>query len=263
MTKETKKLLTDIISDFKKATELPCYSVKLLKRPPNPDMFENKIGGMPYLPVNEKYPCDKKGNPMALLLQINCKDIDLPAFPKTGYFEIYMNASLDIDSECIVKHFEDGQTCQFKFPAIDMSDFIIERPYAIKLQKTTCYMPASDYRFDKTFLEISTKHNCPIECIYEISKVFPNEENIETEFISLLSKAIKNPEITIGGYADFTQDDPRFYDDEKDFCILKIDSYYPGSLINIGDAGILNVYTHLNEFQSKNFASTELVWDCY
>ena len=263
MTKETKQILKRIINAFKKETELQCYSVDLIESESLPDIFDNKIGGIPYLPLGEAYPLDKHGNPMALLLQLNCKDIDLPNFPKTGYLEIYMNANLSADTECTVKHF-DTKPHQTIFPKIDLSNFIVQRPYAIKLQKTTCHMPVADYRFDKTFTDISTRYGRPIQDIFELDKIFPNESNIDEEFITLLDKELKNPRITIGGYADFTQDDPRFYDEPKDLCILKVDScYQKGRLIDIGDAGILNVYTHANDFKNKNFDSVQLVWDCY
>ena len=46
-----------VIEEFKKRASKECYEVKLIDEVPS--ILDNKIGGLPYLPVNEEYPKDK------------------------------------------------------------------------------------------------------------------------------------------------------------------------------------------------------------
>lgn len=72
-----------------------------------------------------------------------------------------------------------------------------------------------------------------------------------------------NPLITIGGYANFTQTDPREYKiKDKEVCLFKLDSYYNSRKFNIGDIGIIFALISKDDIKKCNFENTIVDWDC-
>ena len=67
-----------VIELFKEATKKDCYKIDLVDG--EPSITDDKLGGKPYLPIGEEYPKDKDGNNLALLLQVNLKDIELDGY---------------------------------------------------------------------------------------------------------------------------------------------------------------------------------------
>ena len=75
---------------------------------------------------------------------------------------------------------------------------------------------------------------------------------------------LSNPAITIGGYPDFTQSDPRYGRlSGKEECLFKLDSWTNGNLFNIGDCGILFTLISLEDLKNNNFENAVVDWDCY
>jgi uncharacterized protein YwqG len=69
----------------------------------------------------------------------------------------------------------------------------------------------------------------------------------------------------IGGYADFTQSDPRDYGEAwKDYteCLVKIDSNLDMERINMGDAGIAWLLITEDDLKAKRFQNAKFDWDC-
>lgn len=83
------ELFEKFINMFKCQTEKECYKIDLIDE--TPGILDNKIGGSPYIPIEEEYPFDVKGNPMILLLQVNLKDIKLDGYPNDGIMEIFIS----------------------------------------------------------------------------------------------------------------------------------------------------------------------------
>ena len=69
--------------------------------------------------------------------------------------------------------------------------------------------------------------------------------------------------LMLGGYADFTQTDPRDYNASKEQteCLFKIDSCYSETL-NIGDAGIMVGLITPEDLKNGNLSNTFTSWDC-
>ena len=70
--------------------------------------------------------------------------------------------------------------------------------------------------------------------------------------------------MTLGGYADFTQTDPRAYEKEKTTlteCLLKVDSCGDYEFY-IGDSGILSVLISKEDLEQCRFENAVLDWDC-
>ena len=87
-------------------------------------------------------------------------------------------------------------------------------------------------------------------------------------YIDLLSNVIydecQTTPITLGGYADFTQQDPRTSSSSLanlTECLIKIDSEGYDKL-QIGDAGIISIFISKEDLESANFQKAVLDWDC-
>lgn len=248
-----------IIELFKEKTKKDCYKVSLTEE--EPAILDDKIGGKPYLPVGEEWPKDKDGNELALLLQVNLKGIDLPGWPKEGILEIFTDRAVEWPCQYAVRYFAEGLEYQTELPEIDTSEYVIKTGCKITLAKDVCYMPYNDYRFAKAFTDaINEVAGTSLEANYaSIDDYFTND----VDWYEMVFNDMPNPTITIGGYADFTQTDPRERrDDNKDECLFKIDSSENMRRIYIGDAGIMSAMISMADIENRNFGNALVDWDC-
>ncbi len=247
-----------VIDLFKEKTKKDCYKIDLVVD--SPTILDDKIGGLPYLPIGEPYPKDKEGNNLALLLQVNLKNIDLPGYPKNGILEIFTDKDVKYPIEYVIKYFQEGLDYQTTLPQIDLSNYIVNTAYKIKLTKDVCYMPLNDYRFIKTFTPIVNKEFATNLSSYaDLDKYFQ-----DFAWYDKVINSLNNPSITIGGYADFVQYDPRSnIKENKDECLFKLDSWLDPSKFHIGDMGILSVLISNKDIEHKDFQRATIDYDCY
>lgn len=256
--KKQDNLFNKVIEKFKESTKKDCYEIELLDE--EPSILDDKIGGIPYFPEGEEYPIDKNGNPMALLLQINLKKIDLDGYPKKGILEIYTDKDVNYPSEYAIKYFDEGLNFKKDLPKVDVSNYIIKKPYKISLKKSINYMSPNDYRFENIFCDI-------VNSVYKTDlKYLGNVDDYFKEFdwFEKLSNSCDKPLVSFGGYPDFTQRDPRDNEmEEKEECIFKLDSIVDMDNITLGDSGILNVLITKKDIENCNFENGIVTWDCY
>ena len=70
--KNDNNIIQKILDLYKKETSKQCY--ELILEEEEPDILDDKKCGKPYTPIGEEYPKNKKGNNLALLLQVNLKN---------------------------------------------------------------------------------------------------------------------------------------------------------------------------------------------
>lgn len=251
-----KEKFLEAIEIFKRKTEKECYRVDYVEK--EADILEDKIGGRPYLPVGEKYPISKSGTPMGLLLQVNLKNIDLKGYPKEGILEIFMDSEFGWPLEYKIKVFKEGLEYQTTFPTIDYSNFPVEKTFAITCNKDICHMPLSDYRFSDTFCEIVSE-----VCGVELESAFDCDDVFDFDWYELYANNTKNHSITIGGYADFTQEDPRDGEiEDADECLFKLDSARDCGNFYVGDSGIIFVLISMENIVNGHLDKAVVDWDC-
>lgn len=248
--------LLKLIEKYKNETAKECY--KFICVDGEISILDDKLGGNPYLPIGEDYPIDSEGNPMPLLIQINLKNIELDGWCKSGILEIFLDKNVDYPCQYVIKYFEEGLEYQTEFPEIDLERFIVEKPIKIELSRDICHMPLTDYRaIEKICSLVNEIYETNIESRFDLDNV------IGCKWYSKISNAINNPFGTIGGYADFTQEDPRAdLIDDKDECLVKLDSCLDSDKIYIGDAGILFVLISEWDLKNGNFDEAIVDWDC-
>ena len=246
-----------VVELFKEKTQKECVKIVLDNK--TPDILDNKIGGLPYLPVGEDYPKDKNGKPLALLLQVNLKDIDLPNFPKEGILEIFTDKELEWPCSYQVKLFKEGLEYKTDFSELEnfTVDFpIVTNPCKISFEKIFDYMPLAHIGCMDILNEICyTIFNMNLE---DVNRTFNSE--LEYDLIDVLDYHC----ITIGGYANFTQNDIR---ESKEFsdktqCLFRLDSTIDYNNFSIGDSGILFAVISLEDLKNGNFENTVVDWDC-
>ena len=245
------KKLKKVLEEYKNRTAKECYEIKVIPDE-EPSILDDKLGGTPYFPANETYPVDSEGNPMELILQVDLGNIDLDIFPNKGILSVFTDG-LNYPAQYKIFCFEKGLPQKKDLPRPVIEYPVIGKPLKIKLEKTVAHMPPSDYRSSVLFgTLIRSMGMQPINNIFEL------QDKEYNDFTSELSI----PRACIGGYADFTQSDPREYgDNDKDECLFKLDSGL-GHDIDIGDSGIMWALITQNDLTAGNFDKAELDWDC-
>lgn len=245
-----------IINKFKEDTKKQCYIINTIDG--QPTILDNKIGGKPYLPKGEQYPKDKNGEYMALLLQVNLKDIKLEGYPENGILEIFIDKDLDYPCQYVIKYFEEGLEYQEDLPEVNYENFIVTEPLKIFLKKGIDYMPTNDYRFLTEISEIiKDVTGDKVETVFDLDKV------LGEDWYNLFDQNEEYNFITIGGYANFTQYDPRDnMKENKDECLFKLDSGMDFNKFMIGDAGILFSLISKDDITNCKFEKALVDWDC-
>ena len=245
-----KRNIKSIVEKYREKTAKECYKLVAVDNV-TPFIMEDKLGGMPYIPKGQQIPRDTKGNYMALLLQVNLKNIHLKNFPQNGILEIFASSEIDFPQEYKIIVFPDNQMPELELPFVDTENFFVTEPIKIELQKDTVHMPLQDYRSTDTLNEILIDYGAEIESVYDLDE----------DILNALTDAIDTRPATIGGYPDFTQEDPRTYDDDRDYCLFKLDSLFDRN-IYIGDSGILTVTISEDYLKTEKWNEAVLDWDC-
>jgi len=123
-------------------------------------------------------------------------------------------------------------------------------------------MPLSDYRSKQELHKAVQKvygGGLVIDCDY----YFKNYVSCYDNWYDEATNSLNIPTANIGGYADFTQQDPRFGEKEtRTECLLKIDSYLDDRIF-IGDSGIIFTLISPEDIKNCKFENATFDWDCY
>lgn len=226
-------------------------------------LFDSKFGGHPYWPKNKPYPKDADDNYMYLLAQLNFSQIPpLDGYPDKGLLQFYVAADdmygLDFDDQTDQKsfrviYFEDTTAASLEnFHFLDEQQRESAIPVYRQMQLTFSlqkdYYSFGDIRYPEELgdaLMSEEKGAKGQRSLYdEVSAIFPYDGH------------------KIGGYAYFTQSDPR---DEKEdhldyVLLLQIDSQ--DNDIVWGDLGVGNFFIHPEDLKRKDFSKVLYNWDC-
>nr|WP_216631511.1 YwqG family protein [Bacillus velezensis] len=237
--------------------------IKLHVKKAETGRYDSKMAGDPYFPKHEPYPKDESGRPMKLLAQINFADMPgLPDFPDTGILQFYISVSDDVyglnfDDRCApqtgfcVKYFE-HVTAEEAELINDFSFVQVEEEYDFPIQSEALITPElsaewvlpSDFQFRQ----------------YAGMDAFDYFEQFDDEvYDEYTANAFGHK---IGGYASFTQEDPRSYSHQNHtILLLQIDS--DDDIDSMwGDVGIANFFIRPEDLKKKDFSNVLYNWDC-
>jgi len=225
---------------------------------------QSKFAGLPYLPEGFPYPKDKDGKYMFPLAQINFSEVpSLDGYPTKGILQFYISSNdiygLNLDDlkrqdSFRVLYFEtvDEQKAQKELPFLDdvvFENVPISEQMELNFSKRVDYAGVSDVRFRKNF---GTS-------FYTWTERFGKKEDAIFDEVSETFNSWGNK---IGGYADFTQEDPRYYDDEHEDWILLLQIASQDENIMWGDFGICNFFIHPDDLVKRDFSKVMYHWDC-
>ena len=84
--------LSDFCQDYLNRTMQPAVPFTLGDAHDHPHIWQSKIGGNPYLPLNADYPRNANGEPLTLLAQVNFAEMPpLPNFPTSGSLQFFID----------------------------------------------------------------------------------------------------------------------------------------------------------------------------
>lgn len=248
-----------------KATIKDTVSLKL--RPATSlKIWESKVGGEPYLPLTEAYPCNSEGEKLRFLAQINFSEMPaLPSYPEKGILEFYINAYDDLlgmgyedpaeEHEGFkILYFDNVYEDESKLrkdtkmyqdqEEMDSVSFPLREDcdYSVEFYRGKQYITTTDYRFQRM----------------AFAKDFDLVDDI---YGNVLSEGGHR----IGGYPHFTQEDPRGeHGVLRGYELLfQLDSdQEEGVDIAWGDLGVGAFFIHPDDLRSRNFNKVLYNWDC-
>lgn len=216
----------------------------------NLDLKTSKFLGIPFFPKDLKYPTDDSGNPMLLIAQLNFAEIPpLEHFPTNGILQLFFSSTdWYEDGFEIVYHPEETlhkeSILDFSFLKTETyEEMPIDKPHALEFEKDIDPGGLMDVQFDMLFNELNLW-----DFMHTLTQ--EQEDQIHHYFSASGHK--------LGGYAAFTQDDPR--DPNKDeLQLLQIDS---DNHIMFGDSGIGHIFINKGNLIRRDFSKAYFYWDC-
>lgn len=218
------------------------------------DIKQSKFLGKPYLPKNIEYPKDQQGKPMIFLAQINFSEVPkLESYPENGILQLYISSDNWYDCEDTkILFFENLDETDIYDDFTFLTDDLYEsspiyEELALSFEKKDGFGGYEDVRFNLDFEGMPW---------HEFSEALTStqKEDFHEMFSGYGNK--------IGGYAFFTQTDPRSYtysNANEDVLLLQIDS---DEKIMFGDSGVAHIFINKKSLLEKDFTNAYFYWDC-
>jgi len=224
-------------------------------------LWESKVGGQPYIPKGQEWPAAHDGRGLFFLAQLNFGEMPaLPPFPTQGIVQFFI-----LDDDLYGMDFDDGEnqdTFRVIFhPEVIQNEAILRTPspmlrdfdelphhpdesYPLKFSLQEEVAAITDYRFYEYFGQ-------------DFFRQFGEKEwDVMDEF----GKIVRPQGHKIGGYAYFTQDDPRRPDDPM-LLLFQLDS---DELMDLmwGDMGVGHFFIREKDLAARDFSKVLYDWDC-
>ena len=270
-----------IVKEIKEKTAMPAYSL-VLNPQKKPDIFSSKFGGVPYWDLSRDYPCDKKGNPLMLLAQINLDKADVEApLPQQGMLQFFTalddvyGADFDApdsqDTFRVIYH----ETVDYKVTQQDImalhppvstdeeyGDYTpVFHEAVVDIVKKTAYMGDATYLFEEIFHDIAKE---------KFGEDIGNQTPYSVMEDDTYDKMVEELSTTghwLLGYPYFTQYDPRETAEEYrvyDTLLFQMDSDFvkEEDYVLWGDCGVANFFINHEDLEKKDFSKVLYNWDC-
>ncbi|MBP8006315.1 MAG: DUF1963 domain-containing protein [Acinetobacter sp.] len=253
------------------ATMLPTVSMQLTASD-DLTLWQSKIGGQPYLPLEVAYPVDSDGNPLVLLAQFNFSETpNLPHFPDKGILQFYIAADdlygMNFDDQQLQSGFkvlyfdqviEDLTQLKQDFSELEFDEeayLPFTGQYSIEFQHAEQVISLEDFAFGKKILNVDE--------LYDFEDQFEGGD-FENDFIEPYHELLSASGHRLGGYPFFTQSDPRGYKENiQDYILLfQLDTDDAENDIMWGDSGVGNFFIHPEDLKKRDFSKVLYNWDC-
>jgi len=272
-----KKVYDEIWDKYQKTAQTKAFA-KITLTEDELKITDSKVMGLPYIPKGAEIPQTANGDKMMMIAQINCDDLQgLADFPQKGILQFFV---LNDEDGLLGLDF-DNQTVQDSFRVIyheKIEEFYDEN------ELKNIYNP---YNFEESYI---TNNNESYKMNFELTS---EKERFENMFYDIFTTICKEKELKqtqedwlyrkllnfmqysenyysqCDGFAFFTQEDPREYNEEyKEFdtVLFQLNSEFDENTRNwkvcIGDAGVINFFINREKLKNKDFSEILYNWDC-
>jgi len=237
--------------------------IRAIPQKPRPTKaWESKVGGMPYWPKELPWPSAADSTQLFFLAQINFAETPaLEPFPSKGILQFFIHDDdlygMDFDEGenpdtfRVVYHPEPKENDALllsKLPGNNWDEALLphhpDESYPLMFGLANEVAPISDYRFYEHFG----------------SDFFRQFDEKEWDVMSDFEKSVRAQGHKIGGYAYFTQDDPRRPEDPM-LLLFQLDSDEKMDLM-WGDMGVGHFFIREKDLIARDFSRVLYDWDC-
>ncbi|MCB9304275.1 MAG: DUF1963 domain-containing protein [Lewinellaceae bacterium] len=236
--------------------------IRLLPQEEGPTLpWESKIGGLPYLPAGAPPPAAPDGSLLTLLAQINFEEAPaLPAFPREGLLQLYIH-----DDDSYGLNFDDPFD-QSRFRVLYFRDISYDEDAlqsGLSLRNEYFYLPIDPRRSYPLRFELAMEVVQPQDFRFNQimgADFFDQFGEQKWELANQFGRAVRSHHHKMGGYAHFTQEDPR--NPEMPMELLFQLSSDQAIGCQWGDMGIANFFICKEALEHRDFTNVMYNWDC-
>ena len=220
------------------------------------------IGGTPWLPSADLWPRSADGKPFRFLAQINFAEVPaLDKFPTEGLLQFYIG-----DNDLYGMDFDDGAAGTghrvLYFPAAQLSE--PGTPVDTSTFGFSEYTPLGDYACSMSFSlseEVVSMQDIACETLFDDTFWEPIGDS-KWDVIDAYNTDHTSTGHKIGGYAFFTQSDPRPDAVEFNTLLFQLDSDHKADIM-WGDMGVGNFFINDAALAALDFSKVLYNYDCH
>lgn len=220
--------------------------------------FRSRVGGEAQVPKSQSWPSGKDGKPLRFLCQINFEELPPESgLPARGLLQFFVGSDdvygcnfekMDDTSGFAVRYYRELPEGPYweQPPALEEYDLhpYTGPPRVMHFRQGVSAIPPSHFQFAQT----------------ELAPIKKDDRKRD----AYLDQFGSNHHLL--GYADFTQTDPRAYqelpDDLINFLQLGVE-YENGEGLMWGDVGVGHFFISRRDLEKQDFSHFYYHWDCY
>lgn len=222
--------------------------------------WTSKVGGLPYWPQTQEWPRNPEGAPLYFLAQINFAEMPaLSPFPTKGIVQFFIN-----DDDLYGMDFDDGEvqdTFRVVFhpePRHSLEGLLTRTPTQAEYELLP-HHPETSYPLTFSLAEeVAPATDAYFSTVFGAG-FFAQFGEQEWSVYEDFGKKVRSDGHKIGGYAYFTQDDPRLPEDPM-LLLFQLDSD-EGMDLMWGDMGVGHFFIRETDLLNGDFSKVLYDWD--
>ena len=267
-----------IAEEITRRTQCEHYRL-ILNEERESSVTSSKIGGKPYWPAEKDYPVDHRGEPMLMLMQLNCAEAGLKApLPEQGMLQWFISLDPERMYGCRGNYDDKGEGFRIVYhsevtdcplltdvPSHDTVDDMltpVKHEVAIDVITEQTAMGVSDGCFNRLFFDIVKEITGVEHADMQWYQYLDNDDCLYYE----QNLGMRRPCHQMLGYPSYTQDEARIDPEMHDTLLFQLDSQYSTidrkALVMWGDMGSGYIFINRDDLAALDFSRSYYCWDC-